>query len=177
MKMTAMFASSRDACRRLAEPWRARWHRLPANDRRALQWLGALLLLSMAWVVIWQPALQRLREARDTFEQQRDLHGYLRVHAGDVSAVEPAALVAPGQLQDVVVSSAAVSGLVIERLEDGGTAGLEVILADAPAEQLLGWIGKLESRGIQLATLEMVPTKPGRSDARMVFRQHEGEEG
>src|SRR5690606_40045835 len=64
---------------RLTEsPWWQRWQRLEPRERLSLSLLAAFLLVTLCYLLLWQPAQQRVGEARAWFQQERELYGYLQ---------------------------------------------------------------------------------------------------
>jgi len=157
---------------RLAEsPIWLRWQRLQPRERLSLSLLGAFLLVVL-FLLLWQPAQQRARDARDYFEQERELHAYLEQNtelARQMSRSNPVSL-APDQLQGLVTQSAQQRGLAIESFDFGNDGSLQVTLPGASYGVLLRWFDELQAAGASLAEVSISQVGEGLVDARVSFR-------
>jgi len=158
---------------RLAEsPLWLRWQRLQPRERLSLTLLGSFLLVVMFYLLLWQPAQQRVQDARAYFQQERGLHAYLEQNtelARQMSRSNPVSL-APEQLQGLVTQSAQQSGLVIESFDIGNDGSLQVTLPGASYASLLRWFDELQAAGASLVEVSISQVGDGLVDARASFR-------
>ncbi|MCQ4288536.1 type II secretion system protein M [Pseudomonas stutzeri] len=158
---------------RLAEsPMWLRWQRLQPRERLSLTLLGSFLLVVLFYLLLWQPAQQRVSDARAYFQQERDLHAYLEQNtelARQMSRSNPVSL-APEQLQGLVTQSAQQSGLVIESFDIGSDGSLQVNLPGASYASLLRWFDELQAAGAGLVEVSISQVGDGLVDARASFR-------
>ncbi len=158
---------------RLAEsPLWLRWQRLQPRERLSLTLLGSFLLVVMFYLLLWQPAQQRVQDARAYFQQERELHAYLEQNtelARQMSRSNPVSL-APEQLQGLVTQSAQQSGLVIESFDIGNDGSLQVTLPGASYASLLRWFDELQAAGASLVEVSISQVGDGLVDARASFR-------
>lgn len=158
---------------RLAEsPLWLRWQRLQPRERLSLTLLGSFLLVVMFYLLLWQPAQQRVQDARAYFQQERELHTYLEQNtelARQMSRSNPVSL-APEQLQGLVTQSAQQSGLVIESFDIGNDGSLQVTLPGASYASLLRWFDELQAAGASLVEVSISQVGDGLVDARASFR-------
>lgn len=158
---------------RLAEsPMWLRWQRLQPRERLSLTLLGSFLLVVLFYLLLWQPAQQRVSDARAYFQQERDLHAYLEQNtelARQMSRSNPVSL-APEQLQGLVTQSAQQSGLVIESFDIGSDGSLQVTLPGASYASLLRWFDELQAAGAGLVEVSISQVGDGVVDARASFR-------
>ena len=158
---------------RLAEsPTWLRWQRLQPRERLSLTLLGSFLLAVLFYLLLWQPAQQRVHDARDYFQQERELHAYLEQNtelARQMSRSNPVSL-APEQLQGMVTQSAQQSGLVIESFDIGNDGSLQVTLPGASYASLLRWFDELQAAGAGLVEVSISQVGDGLVDARASFR-------
>lgn len=158
---------------RLAEsPLWLRWQRLQPRERMSLTLLTTFLLAVLFYVLLWQPAQQRVRDAQAYFQQERALHAYLEQNtelARQVSRTNPVSLV-PEQLQGLVTQSAQQNGLAIESFDNGSDGSLQVTLPGASYAALLRWFEELQGAGATLADVSISQVGEGMVDARVNFR-------
>lgn len=158
---------------RLTEsPWWQRWQRLEPRERLSLSLLAAFLLVTLCYLLLWQPAQQRVGEARAWFQQERELYGYLQQNtelARQMSRSNPVIL-APEELQGLVTATAQQHGLVIESLDSGGDGSVQVTLPGVSHALLLRWFDELQAAGAVLAEVSLGRAGEGLVDARASFR-------
>lgn len=149
-----------------------RWQALQPRERLSLGLLGAFLLVTLFYLLIWQPAQQRVQQARDYFVQERELHAYMEQNtelARQMSRSNPVTL-APEALQGLVTATAQQHGLTIESLDSGTDGSLQVTLPGVSHAALLRWFDELQSAGASLTEVSLGRTGDGRVDARASFR-------
>lgn len=144
-----------------------RWQQLLPRERLALSVLFLFLVLMVLYQLLWQPAWRELREASSYYQQQHELHAYLLQHAGRARELDQPNVSLPGeQLQGLVTRTAQRHGLRIERL-DRDVAALQVALAQAAFESLVGWLDELQAMGIELLEVSLRRTSSGQVEARL----------
>lgn len=158
---------------RLGEsPLWLRWQRLQPRERLSLGLLLAFLLALLLYLLLWQPAQQRLADARSHFEEQRDLYAYLQQNtelARQMARGGPP-LLAPEELQGLVTRSAQQRGLLVESFDSGADGGLQVSLPGASYAMLLHWFDELQAAGAMLAEVSISRVGDGLVDARLTLR-------
>jgi general secretion pathway protein M len=134
--------------------------------------LALFVLLVLLYLTLWQPAQQRLANARSAFETQRELHAYLQSRAplARSLASRPQVSVEPARLQGLVTASAGAQGLSIERLDSDSEGALQVSVQPAPFAQLLRWIAALEAQGVQIAEAGLDRAEDSKVAARLSLR-------
>lgn len=149
-----------------------RWRALAPRERLALGSLGVFLLLVVLYVLLWQPAQQRLLSARSAFEAQRELNAYLHSQAPAARHLlsSPQQTIDPARLQGTVTATAATQGLTIERLDSGGDGTLQLNLQPAPFAQLLRWFTVLQEQGVQIAEAGLDRAEENKVAARLSLR-------
>ncbi|HAQ26735.1 MAG TPA: type II secretion system protein M [Pseudomonas sp.] len=158
---------------RLTEsPWWQRWQRLEPRERLSLSLLAAFLLVTLCYLLLWQPAQQRVGEARAWLQQERELYGYLQQNTELARQMSRSNVVtlAPEQLQGLVTQSAQQQGLVIESFDNSSDGNLQVSLPAASYAVLLRWFDELQAAGAGLAEVSLSRVGEGLVDARVTFR-------
>lgn len=149
-----------------------RWRALAPRDRLSLTCLALFVLLVLLYLTLWQPAQQRLANARSAFETQRELHAYLQSRAplARSLASRPQVSIEPARLQGLVTASAGGQGLTIERLDSDSDGALQVSVQPAPFAQLLRWFAALEAQGVQIAEAGLDRAEDSKVAARLSLR-------
>lgn len=152
-------------------PLAQRWRSLPPRDRLALVLLGGFLLLVLLYLSVWRPVERNAAEARQYYEQERELYAYLQANAERARGLsgEVQERVDANRLQGFVTRSAAERGLSIERLESQGPGELQVSLPSVAFAELLRWFVELEAQGVRLQEVGLDRGEPGRVAARLVL--------
>src|SRR5690606_1082766 len=122
---------------------------------------------------LWRPVVERAEVAREYYQQQRELNGYMTRRAPEARAVQSTpqtTSVDPARLQSFVTGSAAEHGLSIERLDNDGGGGLQVSLQSTPFVDLLDWLADLEQQGVRIDEAGLDRAEPGRVSVRLVLR-------
>jgi len=170
--MNAMVSlKTRLGARASSSPLYQRWQQLPPRDRLALNLLAGFLALVMLYVAVWLPVQRHLKDARQWYQSQRELHQYIQSNAelARQSAASPAASIDAEQLQGLVTASAQQAALAIERYDNDGS-GLSLSLTQVPFATLLPWLADLEQQGVELAEVSLDRAGTGKVDARLTLR-------
>lgn len=153
-------------------PWGQRWQRLEPRERRSLGLLAGFILVTLCYLLLWQPAQQRVGEARAYFQQERELYTYLQQNtelARQMSRSE-VVILAPEQLQGLVTQSAQQHGLMIESYDMGSEGEFQVSLPGTSYAALLRWFDALQAAGAGVAEVSLSRVGEGLVDARVTFR-------
>lgn len=156
----------------MQSPLWLRWQALQPRERLSLGLLAAFLVVTLFYLLLWQPAQQRVVEAKAYLQQERGLHAYLEQNtdlARQMSRSNPVVL-APEQLQGLVTATAQQHGLTIESLDSGADGSLQVTLPGASHALLLRWFDELQAAGASLIEVSLGRAGEGRVNARASFR-------
>lgn len=156
----------------MQSPLWLRWQALQPREQRSLALLTAFLVVTLLYLLLWQPAQQRVSEAKAYFQQERELHAYMEQNtelARQMSRSNPVIL-APEELQGLVTATAQQHGLVIASLDSSGDGSLQVTLPDASHATLLRWFDELQAAGAVLAEVSLGRVGEGRVNARASLR-------
>lgn len=159
------------SARATSSPLWQRWHQMAPRERMALGLLGAFLIGVVLYLSIWQPAARELKDARNYYQQQRELNAYLQSNAEAARQVsaKPQVSLEAEQLQGLVTRTAQQHGLVVERF-DSDSEGLLVSLAEAPFAAMLRWFGELQAQGVRLAEVSLDRASTGKVNARLTLK-------
>ncbi|NWA06660.1 type II secretion system protein GspM [Pseudomonas gingeri] len=125
-----------------------RWQRLARRERQLLAGLGVFLLAATLFSALWQPAQQRLEQARRLYQQRWAL-------AAEVQRARPAIARATSTqpLSARLGESALAAGLELQQLDQDGQSLRLTISGEALA--LLGWLDQIEQGGALLQSLSL----------------------
>ena len=157
--------------------WRTRaenyYLSLPNRDRLALIVLALFLLGVMIYALLLAPAYQYHAQARNAFEQQRELHQWLQAQK---SAVENLPGVANGGAPQagassltLVNSSAVQFKLTIKRVQPESNGDLRVWMEEVDFDGALKWLHHLQSSGMTIGELNLDKSSPGKVNLRATF--------
>ncbi|MGY2198625.1 type II secretion system protein GspM [Pseudomonas gingeri] len=138
-----------------------RWQRLARRERQLLAGLGVFLLAATLFSGLWQPAQQRLEQARRLYQQRWAL-------AAEVQRARPATVRATSTqpLSTRLGESALAAGLELQQLDQDGQSLRLTISGEALA--LLGWLDQIEQGGALLQTLSL-EKRDKQLEARVVW--------
>lgn len=156
----------------MQSPLWLRWQALQPREQRSLILLTAFVVATLFYLLLWQPAQQRVSEAKAYFQQERELHAYLEQNtelARQMSGSSPVIL-APEELQGLVTATAQQHGLAIESLDSSGDGSLQVTLPNVSHATLLRWFDELQAAGAALAEVSLGRAGEGRVNARARLR-------
>lgn len=122
------------------------WARQSQRDRRMLSGLGVFLFAVLVFMMVWQPAQQRLIHSERIYQQQRVL-------AMQVRQAQPAnvRVDANKPLSAQVSASAVAAGLELQQFDVEGDLLRMTVSGDALA--LLSWLDQTEREGARLQSL------------------------
>ncbi len=166
-----VFKEQLQAARDQSPLWQ-RWRKLPTRDRHALLVLGIFLLAVVFYLGIWQPTQRAQIQAREAYQQQRDLYAHLEQNSETARqlAHRPRSTVAAEQLQGLVTASAQQKGLQVESFANAGESNLTISLPNTPATTLLIWIAELQEQSIQLEQASLQRLDNGLVNASLTLR-------
>lgn len=157
----------------MQSPLWLRWQALQPREQRSLALLGIVLALTLLYLLLWQPAQQRVSEARAYYQQELELYAYMLQNAElarQVASRSNQVTLAPEQLQGMVTATAQRHGLNIESLDNSGDGSLQITLPDVSHATLLRWLDDLQAAGVELAEVSLSRIGEGRVSARANLR-------
>ncbi|VVO67472.1 type II secretion system protein GspM [Pseudomonas fluorescens] len=139
------------------------WTRISIREQRLLLVLGVFLLGVVAFILIWQPARQRLQAVESQYYQQQALAMQLHVAQprsnGLIAASQPLSL----RLSE----SAAAAGLEIHQMDTDND--LLRMTFSGEAKALMLWLDNIEREGVALQSLTL-EKRDSVLEARVVLR-------
>lgn len=154
------------------------YHGLPTRDRRLLLATVSMLIITLFYLVVWEPMHQSYALERNKLQAQHTIHAWMqsasseaielkRSGARNVPTNQPITL--------VLENSAKVSGLkpYINKIESSGKNGARVKIDSTSFDQLLVWLNTLEQQhGVTITTANIERhEKSGAVSARLSFEK------
>lgn len=156
------------------------WHQsLPQRDRMLVNATSVFIVITLFYLLIWEPVYQGLEQQRQLHESQQNIVSWMREAAVEVKALKRSgAKTVTSSNQPVsllVEKSAEISGLKnnLGKLESSGKQGARVKLDTASFNQMLIWLNTLEKQhGITITSANIERAeKPGTVNARLSFNR------
>lgn len=151
---------------------------LEANERRMLIGGGALLLVLLLYVGIWEPLTHKVESLRASTAEQESLLAWMRGAAKEVKQLRgrsgQQAQPTSGQSLLSLVDRTAKAGRLgtaLKRVQPDGDDKVGVWLESASFDDVVRWLSSLESRqGVQVvSSVFQAKDDPGLVDVRLVF--------
>lgn len=142
---------------------RAWWAGLNDRERRLVTLMLVLAGGVIFWLGVWRPVRSGLDGAQARYAAAVDTNASVRAKLAMLKALPNGAKnKAAGPVDQVIAQSAAEAGLTLDRSAAQGAGRVGITIGSARAGALLGWLARLEARGIGVETLSMTPgTTPG----------------
>ena len=126
---------------------------LSIRDRRALLVVAVFLLGVTVYFAIWEPLHSGYQRSQKLVQERRELVSWMRGAAQEARALGASRSLAPASPPgrsllatiDATVAGARLRGAV-KRIEPDGTTRVRVWLEQAEFDQVLRWMGELQSR-------------------------------
>ncbi|HQU14851.1 MAG: hypothetical protein B7Z66_03530 [Chromatiales bacterium 21-64-14] len=146
------------------------------RERQILIIGAALLAVLLLYGVVLRPFHNRLATLRHNVDEQRALLHWMHGAAGQIQALRGSAgnRVSGQPILSLVDQTARQEqlGNAVKRLEPDSSGGVRVWLEQAPFDQVVQWLGKLErDHGLQLESITVESTGvPGQVSGRAVLQ-------
>lgn len=146
------------------------WGGLSGRERRLLSVMLVLVSVVFLWLGVWRPVRWGLDEGWARYGSALDRNASVKAKLALLKALPPAT--ASGvSIEQAVSQSAVEAGLTLDRSGSQGEGRMTVAVASARSGALLAWLSGLESRGINVETLNITPGgTPGTVAAQAVLR-------
>lgn len=139
------------------------WAGLNERERRLVTLMLVLAGGVFLWLGVWRPVMSGLEGGRARYAAAVDTNASVRAKLAMLRSLPGGPKdKATGPVDQVIAQSAAEAGLTLDRSAAQGAGRVGITIGSARAGALLGWLAKLETRGIGVETLSMTPgTTPG----------------
>lgn len=158
-----------------------RFSGLSQRDQKLVLVIAAILVVTLFYVVVWEPLHLNLEKQRNNQITQTEIHNWMQNAAVEVRALKASGN-RPGKILKknspvsiVAEQSAKISGLKehISKIESSGKNSAQIKVNNASFNQMLLWINTLKTRyGINVSSAKIERTdKEGKINARLVLNR------
>lgn len=149
---------------------------LPQKEQWMVSGTGALILITLFYLIIWEPVHVGLQEEQQKQQSQKEILYWMQQAATEVGTLrasgnrgsirdknKPVTLVIEQAINNAGLKSS------VKKIESSGTDGTRVTLNEASFNQMLVWLNTLSTHnGIQVVSANIERSgKPGLADARL----------
>lgn len=153
-------------------PLRQAWEQRPQREQQMLLAGAAAVLLTLVYLVVWEPAQRARVAAENELSSARATAQQLERAAALVPAQRAQQQASAGRDRSLLaqVNQATRSntlGKSPERLQPDGEDAVRVWLEDVQLEALLRWLVEVEQRGLRVVSADVERRDPGLASARL----------
>lgn len=156
------------------------FYSLPTKEQWMVSGTGALLLITLFYLIIWEPLHLGLDDEIQKRQSQQEILLWMQQAANEVKTLrksgssstirnknKPTTLVIEQALKNAGLQSS------VKKIESSGNNGAKVTLDEASFNQILVWLNTLATHnGIQVVSANIERAeKPGRANARLTFER------
>ena len=153
---------------------------LPQKERWMIFGTGLLIIITLFYLIIWEPVHIGLQQERQKQQSQNEILMWMQQAAAEVKTLratggrstirdknKPTTLVIEQTINNAGLKAS------VKKIESSGSNGARVTLDEAPFNQILVWLNTLATHnGIQVISANIERgTKPGRANARLSFER------
>ena len=151
---------------------------LPTRDRNLLTATTVLLIITLFYLLVWEPVHQGRDQQQQKLKSQQDIYGWMQTASNEVKTLKRSGtrkITSKQPLALILENSAKISGLKkhINKIESSGKNGARVKIDSASFDQLLVWLNTLENQhGVTTTTASIERhDKEGTVSARLAFEK------
>lgn len=139
------------------------WAGLNGRERRLVTLMLVLAGGIFLWLGVWRPVRSGLESGQARYAVAVETNASVRAKLAMLKTSPSGGRdKAGGPIDQLIAQSAAEAGLTLDRSAAQGAGRIGITIGSARAGALLGWLTRLEARGIGVETLSMTPgTTPG----------------
>lgn len=157
------------------EPLQQWYNGLESRERSLVIAATITIIITLFYLVIWEPIHQGLADQRQQYETQNNIHAWMQQAAQEVKTLKAGgsrAIKPSNQPVSIIIEqSASNAGLKnnLSKLDASGSTGARVKLDDVSFDQMLIWLNTLEQHHaivVDSADIDRAD-KPGTVSARL----------
>lgn len=149
-----------------------------SRDRKLIIAMAALLLVTLFYLMIWEPIHQGRDQQKLKLKTQQEIHSWMQSAAKEVTSLKGNSIKRASSKQAIALileNSAKISGLKkhINKIESSGKNGARIKIDSVSFDQLLLWLNTLEQQhGVRITTASIERNdKTGTISARISFEK------
>ncbi|MCK5002001.1 MAG: type II secretion system protein M [Gammaproteobacteria bacterium] len=153
---------------------------LPTRDRNLLIATVTLIVITLFYLLVWEPIHQGRDQQQQKFKSQQDIYSWMQSASRELQTLKRSGTRKVSSKQPIsliIENSAKISGLkqYINKIESSGKNGARVKIDSASFDQLLVWLNTLEQQhGVTVTTASIERNdKTGTISARLSFEKIE----
>ena len=151
---------------------------LPKRDQHLLIATTLFLIVTLFYVMLWEPMHHGRDLQQQKLKSQQDIHSWMQSASKEVATLKRSSsrkVASKQALTLILENSARVSGLkkYINKIESSGKTGARVKIESASFDQLLVWLNTLEKQhGVSITTANIERNiEAGTISARLSFEK------
>ena len=151
---------------------------LPGRDQKLLIATIIFLLITLFYLMVWEPIHQGRDQQQQKLKSQQDIYSWMQSASKEVTTLKRSGTRKVSNNQPIALileNSAKVSGLKkhINKIESSGKSGARVKIDSASFDQLLVWLNRLEKQhGVSITTANIERNiEAGTISARLSFEK------
>ena len=151
---------------------------LPTRDRNLLIAITILLVITLFYLIVWEPIHQGKDLQQQKLKSQQEIYSWMQSASSEVMTLKRSGtrkIASKQPLALILENSAKISGLKkhINKIESSGKNGARVKIDSASFDQLLVWLNTLETQhGVTITTASIERNdKAGTVSARLSFEK------
>jgi general secretion pathway protein M len=151
------------------------WNERAPRERLVLAALGVVILLTLVYLILVEPAWTGIRQLERSLPQTRAQAGQLDALLGEVKTLKarpPVATVGPSEVRSAVEKSLGGAGLKASRIAALADGDLQIGFANVPYAQWAGWLANIERElgARALRVTANATSTPGNADVEIALR-------
>lgn len=155
----------------MIESFKSWWSAHSVGERRIMGVLGAAILIIVLWLGIWRPVTDGLTSGWQRQGQALDRYGSVRAKVDALKHLPAASSATHTPVDQLVSQTAGEAGFTLDRVGTPGAGRVSVSIASARTGPLLTWLSQLETAGVAIQTINIVPgTTDGTVAVQAVFQ-------
>jgi len=156
------------------------FYSLPVKEQWLVSGAGVLILITLFYLVIWEPVHLSLETEQQKQQSQREILIWMQQAATEAAALKSSGIRSAIRDKDkpvtlVIEQSIQNAGLKpsVSKIESSSSDGARVTLNEAPFNQILVWLNTIATyNGIQVTSANIErASAPGRANARLTLER------
>ena len=154
----------------MVESFKSWWNKHSTAERWLIAVLGLAIAFVFLWLAVWRPVTDGLESGWTRQGAALDRYGSVSAKVAALKNAPAAPQRSGVPLEQLVSQSATEAGFTLDRVGSGG-AGMSVSIASAKTGPLLTWLSQIETSGVAIQSISILPGQtPGTVAVQAVFQ-------